>query len=327
MLNYLPCEEIEKYPLCVAYCKWHKSFFSGWSKEKFLTVMRYALSQRKIILEPKLPDEKQLAEELFGSEKVKNLSTLVSPKSLPILCHRKDEGFTRNEIGMSAKLCNGFFPTPTDVGICFPKNLNINKVVWPKVQYNYIFDADEQFQEENINGGTLWSESTIIINTDYLDHISHTYRRYLEAKCFEVQLQLHQSKELGHMLLDYNYELLNIPLTLATNHEYFIDITPKGEASTAAFRDFDVEKGNCQLDTEVDENSVFKTYAPNNCQYECHVKKAIDICFCIPWDFLSITDVQECDVFGRTCFFDAMKISAKSANDSCNHCIKECDFI
>ena len=75
------------------YCKWHKSFFSGWSKEKFLTVMRYALPQRKIILEPKLPDEKQLAEELFGSEKVKNLSTLVSPKSLPILCHRKDEGF------------------------------------------------------------------------------------------------------------------------------------------------------------------------------------------------------------------------------------------
>ena len=92
--NYLPCEEIEKYPLCVVYCKWHKSFFSGWSKEKFLTVMRYALPQRKIILEPKLPDEKQLAEELFGSEKVKNLSTLVSPKSLPILCHRKDEDFT-----------------------------------------------------------------------------------------------------------------------------------------------------------------------------------------------------------------------------------------
>ena len=65
----------------------------------------------------------------------------------------------------------------------------------------------------------------------------------------------------------------------------------------------------------------------NTCQYECHVKKAIDICFCIPWDFLSNTDVQECDVFGRTCFFDAMKIFAKSANDSCNHCIKECDFI
>ena len=163
--------------------------------------MRYALPQRKIILEPKLPDEKQLAEELFGSEKVKNLSTLVSPKSLPILCHRKDEGFTGDEIGMSAKLCNGFFPTPTDVGICFSKNLNINKVVWPKVQFNYIFDADEQFQEENIHGGTLWNESTKIINTDYLDHISHTYRMYPEA-------------------------------------------------TTAAFREFDVEKRDFHLDTE-----------------------------------------------------------------------------
>ena len=62
------------------------------------------------------------------------------------------------------------------------------------------------------------------------------------------------------MLLDNNYEMLNIPLTLATNHEYFIDITPLGEASTAAFRDFDVEKRNCHLDTEADENFVFKTY-------------------------------------------------------------------
>ena len=112
------------------------------------------------------------------------------------------------------------------------------------------------------------------------------------------------------MLLDNNYEMLNIPLTLATNHEYFIDTTPKDEASTTAFKDFDVEKRNCHLDTEVDEYSVFKTYNQNNCQYECHVKIAIDICFCIPWDFLSNTDVQECDVFGRTCFFDAMKIFA-----------------
>ena len=76
--------------------------FQWMVKGKVLTVMRYALPQRNIILEPKLPDEKQLAVELFGSEKVKNLSTLVSPKSLPILCHRKDEGFTGDEIGMSA---------------------------------------------------------------------------------------------------------------------------------------------------------------------------------------------------------------------------------
>ena len=56
-----PCLEEENYPECKEYCNWHKDFFGKWSRNNFLSVMRYALPQRKLNLEPIIPNEKELA--------------------------------------------------------------------------------------------------------------------------------------------------------------------------------------------------------------------------------------------------------------------------
>ena len=52
-------------------------------------------------------------------------------------------------------------------------------------------------------------------------------------------------------------------------------------------------------------------------------------CLCIPWDFpLKITNkLIECDVFGRTCFFNAIKQYEGHGKDMCPHCKDACEFM
>ena len=63
--------------------------------------------------------------------------------------------------------------------------------------------------------------------------------------------------------------------------------------------------------------------------YECEVTKAYEVCQCIPWDFFHILKTQgvatECDVFGRTCFQNAINLVPKETD--CQHCIEECDML
>ena len=66
-------------------------------------------------------------------------------------------------------------------------------------------------------------------------------------------------------------------------------------------------------------------YTKNNCKYECHVKLAHEKCHCIPWDFEHNIEAEECDVFGRKCFFDSISNYTKYPINLCPHCIKACD--
>ena len=43
-----PCLNLNKFPRCSKYCTWHQLFFEDVQKEKFLTLMTYAIPQRKI---------------------------------------------------------------------------------------------------------------------------------------------------------------------------------------------------------------------------------------------------------------------------------------
>ena len=64
--------------------------------------------------------------------------------------------------------------------------------------------------------------------------------------------------------------------------------------------------------------------------YECEVENAYKVCQCIPWDFFhelkSNGSAKECDVFGRTCFHNAINTVTKE-KDSCKHCSEECDMM
>ena len=134
----------------------------------------------------------------------------------------------------------------------------------------------------------------------------------------EVQFQLHQSKEIA---LEES-GLRKSPfasLTLKAGHEYHIEILPHGEISTTAFKKLSFMQRKCHLENEVFEDSIFKTYTAKNCKYECHVKVAGEICSCIPWDFIHNTNKEECDVFGRTCFHNAINNVTKLNTDCCRH--------
>ena len=59
---------------------------------------------------------------------------------------------------------------------------------------------------------------------------------------------------------------------------------------------------------------------------------AQQLCKCLPWDYIDINSdnqgfLKECDVFGRTCFWKAMKHYSISEDETCPHCKSECDSI
>lgn len=91
----------------------------------------------------------------------------------------------------------------------------------------------------------------------------------------------------------------------------------------------DVNQRKCLTKDEVEKDSMFKDYDENNCKYECYVRMASQSCNCTPWDFL-MKDIThpECDVFGRTCFYEMIKRMENAKNsDICVHCITACDAI
>ena len=83
-----------------------------------------------------------------------------------------------------------------------------------------------------------------------------------------------------------DYEESSAPLVLKRNHEYQIDINPRGQMSSEGFKKFEVNQRDCLFENEVEISSVFKVYTKNNCKYECYVKNATDTCKCSPWDFI-----------------------------------------
>ena len=87
-------------------------------------------------------------------------------------------------------------------------------------------------------------------------------------------------------------------------------------------------KRNCRLDHEIFENSTHPIYTKDNCKYDCHVNLGFQTCKCVPWDFVNkIQGATECDIFGRTCFFNMLETLAHRSDQNCNHCIEECESI
>ena len=55
---------------------------------------------------------------------------------------------------------------------------------------------------------------------------------------------------------------------------------------------------------------------------------AFSKCQCIPWDFVhDKEDYHECDIFGRTCFFNEFDNLTHFSGNLCPHCLDECNFM
>ena len=325
-----PCKEPKKYPSCNEYCNWHSRFFNKVSKAKFLAIMKHALPQRMLKLDFPGPVEKEMATTIFGEDKVKNnWNHNISSMSMIAFHHQRNKGFTGDMLESSASILdNGFFPSPTHKGFCLSRYLDVNRIARLPKEYDPILLPDIKKTSERIEGGTRWSQMTLAFLPESNDPVGKPFKqgfpRSTPSKVDELEIQLHDSKEFGNFM-DNDLKAI----TLKGGYEYFIEVTPSIRKATNGFRALGVDQRKCLLEMEnKDKSSIFGTYKQSNCHYDCHVRLAKEKCQCIPWDYMhKHNEVEECDVFGRTCFDKAMKNPQLESENPCPHCLHDCEFI
>ena len=144
----------------------------------------------------------------------------------------------------------------------------------------------------------------------------------------DLQLQVQEDKGFPSILYGSNQEEDMKSISLKPGFEYIIDLDPYGQISSEDFKAMSLEKLQCRLSHEVFGNSTHPIYMLDNCKFDCHVKLAFESCKCIPWDFVHKANYSaECDIFGRTCFFNKIEMLTHDSDDSCAYCDSECDWI
>ena len=84
------------------------------------------------------------------------------------------------------------------------------------------------------------------------------------------------------------------------------------------------EARHCKFSVEVTaQDSIFKTYSQESCEFECQIKKSREICQCTPWNIPTATHPMEnpviCDLYGNYCFNVQMRNADLIVN-----CIEQC---
>ena len=145
---------------------------------------------------------------------------------------------------------------------------------------------------------------------------------------FKVQLQIHDGKGFPQILYGIDQDEDQKSISLKPGNEYHIELYPYGQVSTEDVRDISIDKRQCRLSHETFEGASHPTYTKDSCLYDCHVQMAFETCQCVPWDFAhKFKEGKECDVFGRTCFFNRIENLTHMVEESCSHCQEECDWI
>ena len=142
-----------------------------------------------------------------------------------------------------------------------------------------------------------------------------------------VQIQVHSNKDFAQILYANDQDMGTRSLSLQPGFEYEVQVSVSGQMTTPVFEELSIDDRDCRLPYEIQKDSLQKWYTHGKCKYDCHVKKAYDVCQCIPWDFIGKIDddIMECDIFGRTCFFHAIEQSIHDPEDICaRSCEKEC---
>lgn len=249
-----PCNNAKEFPDCNEYCHLHENLTNKWQKSKLLTMLKYAIPQRKLAIDES-KEEEELAKEVFGSENVEGLSKRIVPMSNIVFCYSKIDGYSGEDIkGMNIKNCNDFFLSPTDIGIGHTQNLDVKEILHEYEGYENFLESKDQELKGNITGGTYWSRRTLVILTDGLGDLSQTYPKYKEEDLSTIKFQIHQRKEFANMILNQDHKKLIGSLELTAGNEYTIDITPKGQVTTSNFKAMSKEKRDCLLEYEVSDH-------------------------------------------------------------------------
>ena len=134
---------------------------------------RFAQPQGSVTL---ANNEIKLAKKLFDFDNL--LSIDGSPKNSPfpmiIYCkNQRNSPFTGMAIdNFSSKFCNDFFPSPTDVGMCMTKNLNINNLINVDEEYSDYLGSKDQTSTVNIDKSKRNAENTFVLLADIFEELN-----------------------------------------------------------------------------------------------------------------------------------------------------------
>ena len=327
-----PCNDTKRHPNCEEYCSWHKDKIDTWSKIEFLTVMKQTLPPRKITPQKLTRTEEKIFKKLFNNSTSKTANQTIANSIAPIVfCYDRKNGFIGDG---ELNSCDNFFHMPCDSGMCLSTNMDVKKIMHITEEYGLMFESDLQKEAGRFDGETLWSQMSFFIfldgsNRQGENQLKRTIRRDLDENLNEIDLKIHPSNEVAEFALNDNYESNLVPLTLNGGYEYFIDITSSITQVSDEYLSTDLKERQCfGLDDSLPSSSTFKIYTRANCKYDCLIKKAQELCQCIPWDFIDNKSTKtECDVFGRTCFFNSLKNESQSQTKVCPHCLDNCENV
>ena len=265
-----------------------------------------------------------MAKEIFEIDIPENGTNFFAPFPLPIFCKdnvkKKFEGDKLN--GFLASFCDGFNPVQTDVGVCMSRG-SLHAFAHEEIKLK----TDEPTLDETIlhteHRFLFMSDIGINVDTDFKVMIPRT-----EHKDLNIQMQITQGKDFPQILYSGEQDMDERSIALRPGYEYVIELDPKGQKSTEDFKALSLDVRNCRLKEEVFEGATHPIYTKANCEFDCHVHEAHEICKCVPWDFIhnEHEDVKECDIFGRTCFFNMIGNLTHESVSLCAHCIEECDW-
>ena len=270
------------------------------------------------------PVENEILESIFGTNyKPAKTTTFLPPFALPIFCKdnvkKRFEGDKIN--GFETKFCDSFNEVQTDVGICTSRG-SFHTFSHEKI----VLDLEEPKLNETI----LHSEHRFLLASDMRYNIDTDFKILIprtEHRELGVQMQITQGKDFPQILYSGEQDMDERSITLFPGFEYVIELDPRGQKSTEDFQALSMEIRQCRLKDEIFEGASHPIYTKANCEFDCHVHVAHKTCNCVPWDFVhNITDSTECDIFGRTCFFNMVANLTHESDTLCTHCIEECDW-
>ena len=184
-----PCTRPVQIQDCTEYCDWHQHFITTIKFDEFLTLMKYGLPQRKWMSDSISQAEKKLSLKLHGESNVNfDLRPAQTPVPFSVLCERrlggkKEIGFVGENVGWLEPVCNQFFPTPTNQGICMTENFNIQEVLHGYEKYDQLMESSQQSKVvKKIDGGTIWGRKTFVITAQSQPSQKNEVQYYITKK-------------------------------------------------------------------------------------------------------------------------------------------------
>ena len=111
---------------------------------------------------------------------------------------------------------------------------------------------------------------------------------------------------------------------LKPGYHVVIRVVPKIVETTEEFEVFSVNKRKCKLPHESHDLMLLKNYTKTGCEFECALRKAIDLCKCFPWFYPNnFTQTPMCDMFGAKCF-DMVMSNDKNYKGCKMECLEDC---